>query len=42
MITAGLLAKNACDKGLSVDPYIKTSLAPGSKVVSMYFEEAGL
>jgi aconitate hydratase len=42
MIGAGLLAKNAVEKGLSVPPYVKTSLAPGSKVVSRYLEDSGL
>ena len=42
MITAGLLAKNAVNRGLKVKPYIKTSLAPGSKVVTNYLDEAGL
>jgi len=42
MIGAGLLAKNAVEKGLSVPPWVKTSLAPGSKVVRDYLEKAGL
>jgi aconitate hydratase len=42
MIGAGLLAKKAVDKGLSVPPWVKTSLAPGSKVVRDYLENAGL
>jgi aconitate hydratase len=42
MIGAGLLAKKALERGLSVKPYVKTSLAPGSRVVSAYLEEAGL
>jgi aconitate hydratase len=42
MIAAGLLAKNAVEKGLSVNPYIKTSLSPGSHVVTEYYESAGL
>jgi aconitate hydratase len=42
MIGAGLLAKKAVEKGLSVPPYVKTSLAPGSKVVRDYLENAGL
>ena len=42
MLAAGLLAKNAVEKGLSVKPYIKTSLSPGSGVVSEYFEHAGV
>ena len=40
MLAAGLLAKNANQKGLSVQPYIKTSLSPGSGVVTEYFEAA--
>jgi aconitate hydratase len=42
MLAAGLVAKNAVEKGLSVKPYIKTSLSPGSGVVSAYFEAAGV
>jgi aconitate hydratase len=42
MLAAGLLAKNAVEKGLSVKPYIKTSLSPGSGAVSAYFEAAGV
>lgn len=42
MLGAGLLAKNAVDKGLVVPSYVKTSLAPGSKVVTRYLEDAGL
>ena len=42
MLAAGLLAKNAVEKGLSIRPYIKTSLSPGSHVVTQYYEEAGL
>ncbi|QHA89295.1 aconitate hydratase AcnA [Serratia rhizosphaerae] len=42
MMAAGLLAKNAVDKGLQVKPWVKTSLAPGSKVVTDYFASAGL
>jgi len=42
MIGAGLLAKHAVEKGLKVKPYVKTSLAPGSRVVSDYLEKAGL
>lgn len=42
MLAAGLLAKNAVKKGLKVNPYIKTSLSPGSEVVTKYFEEAGV
>ena len=39
---AGLLAKNAVAKGLQVKPWVKTSLAPGSKVVTEYLQQAGL
>jgi aconitate hydratase len=42
MIAAALLAKNAVDKGLTRKPWVKTTLAPGSKVVSDYYEKAGL
>jgi aconitate hydratase len=42
MIGAGLLAKKAVERGLRVKPYVKTSLAPGSMVVSEYMEESGL
>ena len=42
MLGAGLLAKKALEKGLSVPPYVKTSLAPGSKVVTEYLRAAGL
>ncbi len=42
MIGAGLLAKKAVLAGLSVKPWVKTSLAPGSKVVTSYLERAGL
>ncbi|WP_100487887.1 aconitate hydratase AcnA [Sporolactobacillus pectinivorans] len=42
MIGAGLLAKKAVEKGLTVPDYVKTSLAPGSKVVTDYLENAGL
>ena len=42
MIAAALLAKNAVDKGLSRKPWVKTTLAPGSKVVSDYYDRAGL
>jgi aconitate hydratase len=37
-----VIAKNAVEKGLSVAPYIKTSLSPGSGVVTEYFDAAGL
>jgi len=42
LIGAGLLAKKAVEKGLTVPPWVKTSLAPGSKVVRDYLEQAGL
>lgn len=42
MIGAGLVAKKAVERGLKVKPYVKTSLAPGSKVVTDYLESAGL
>ncbi len=42
MIAAGLLAKKAVEQGLSTKPWVKTSLAPGSKVVTEYYREAGL
>jgi aconitate hydratase A / 2-methylisocitrate dehydratase len=42
MLGAGLLAKNALAKGLKVQPWVKTSLAPGSKVVTEYLEATGL
>jgi len=42
MIGAGLLARNALERGLKVKPYVKTSLAPGSLVVREYLEAAGL
>jgi aconitate hydratase len=42
MLAAGLLAKKAVEKGLRVKPWVKTSLAPGSKVVADYYEKAGL
>ena len=42
MIAAGLLAKKAVEKGLKVPPYVKTSLAPGSRVVTDYLEKGGL
>jgi aconitate hydratase len=42
MIGAGLVAKKAVEKGLTVPPWVKTSLAPGSKVVRDYLENAGL
>jgi aconitate hydratase len=42
MVAAGLLAKKALERGLTVKPYVKTSLAPGSRVVTAYLEQAGL
>jgi aconitate hydratase len=42
MLTAGLLAKKAVERGLRVKPWVKTSLAPGSRVVSEYLKKAGL
>jgi aconitate hydratase len=42
MVGAGLLAKKAVEKGLSVKPYVKTSMAPGSRVVNSYLSKAGL
>jgi len=42
MIAAGLLAKKAVERGLRVDPAVKTSLAPGSRVVSDYLDKTGL
>jgi len=42
MLGAALLARNAVEKGLSVKPWVKTSMAPGSQVVSNYYEKAGL
>src|SRR5207253_3927249 len=42
MIAAGMLARNAVQKGLRTRPWVKTSLAPGSKVVTEYFHQAGL
>ena len=42
MLAAGLLARNARNRGLSVKPWVKTSLAPGSRVVTEYYEATGL
>ncbi len=42
MLAAGLVAKKAVEKGLSVPPYVKSSLAPGSRVVTDYLNETGL
>ena len=42
MMAAAMLAKNAVEKGLTVAPWVKTSMAPGSKVVSGYYDKAGM
>ena len=42
MMAAAMLAKNAVERGLSVAPWVKTSMAPGSKVVTGYYEKAGM
>jgi aconitate hydratase len=42
MVAAGLLARNAVERGLTRKPWVKTTLAPGSKVVSDYYDRAGL
>jgi len=42
LVAAGLVAKKAVEKGLTVKPYVKTSLAPGSRVVTEYLKQAGL
>uniref|UniRef100_UPI0030D3B2A3 aconitate hydratase n=1 Tax=Pseudonocardia sp. D17 TaxID=882661 RepID=UPI0030D3B2A3 len=42
MLGAALLARNAVEKGLTVKPWVKTSMAPGSQVVTDYYEKAGL
>jgi aconitate hydratase len=42
MVAAGLLARNAVERGLQAKPWVKTTLAPGSKVVMDYYERAGL
>src|SRR5207237_8829050 len=42
MLAAGLLAKKAAERGLKVKPWVKTSLAPGSRVVTEYYKKAGL
>ena len=42
MVGAGLLAKKAAERGLARKPWVKTSLAPGSKVVTQYYDKAGL
>ncbi len=42
MVAAGLIAKKAVERGLTVPPWVKTSLAPGSRVVTDYFKQSGL
>ncbi|WP_430592884.1 aconitate hydratase AcnA [Humidisolicoccus flavus] len=42
MLAAGLIARNAAQKGLTSKPWVKTTMAPGSKVVTDYYEKAGL
>jgi aconitate hydratase len=42
LLAAGLVAKKAIEKGLNVKPYVKTSMAPGSRVVTEYLKQAGL
>ncbi len=42
MVAAGMLAKKAVERGLTVPPWVKTSLAPGSRVVTDYYERSGL
>ncbi len=42
MVAAAMLAKNAVERGLSSKPWVKTTMAPGSKVVTDYYEKAGL
>jgi len=42
MLMAGLVAKKAVELGLSVKPYVKTTLSPGSQVITKYFDESGL
>jgi aconitate hydratase len=42
LVAAGLLARNACTRGLNSQPWVKTSLAPGSRVVTDYLQKAGL
>ncbi len=42
MVAAGLLARKAVEKGLTMPPWVKTSLAPGSRVVTEYYRKAGL
>ena len=42
MLAAGIVAKKAVERGMKVPPYVKTSLAPGSRVVTDYLEKTGL
>ena len=42
MLAAAVLARNAVEKGLASKPWVKTSIAPGSKVVTDYYEQSGL
>lgn len=42
MLGAALIAKKAVEKGMSIKPYIKTSLSPGSRVVEKYMTHSGL
>ena len=42
MIAAGLVAKKAIEKGIKIEPFIKTSLSPGSGVVTEYLNKSGL
>ena len=42
LLAAGLLAKKAVERGLTRKPWVKSSLAPGSKLVTQYYEKAGL
>src|SRR5690606_3049175 len=42
MLAAGLVAKKAAERGLKAKPWVKTSLAPGSKVVTEYYKDTGL
>src|SRR5262249_59235575 len=42
MVSAGLLAKKAVERGLTTKPFVKTSTAPGSKVVTDYLKDSGL
>ena len=42
MVTAAILARNAVERGLRSKPWVKTSLSPGSRVVTDYFDDAGL